>query len=160
MAVVFQNMKHPKAKDVKEYTYEEVDFDWKAEKRTTMDCGIFLMMHLLSFKEEKYNCDLGLANTRKLYQALICANLATSDYNLIRNELIAKVEEFKITGKLKIEGGNKRTREDPGKGDQRQSFPFLSRFMNASSKWIVDEWSTKFQKMLDYMAIEDEKNMR
>uniref|UniRef100_A0A803N927 Uncharacterized protein n=1 Tax=Chenopodium quinoa TaxID=63459 RepID=A0A803N927_CHEQI len=67
MSNFLNRINHEKADEILDYEFDEVKFKWKTPKYT-LDCGVFIMMHMLCFIGDPFDSDLDLANRRKVYQ--------------------------------------------------------------------------------------------
>uniref|UniRef100_A0A803NE88 Ubiquitin-like protease family profile domain-containing protein n=1 Tax=Chenopodium quinoa TaxID=63459 RepID=A0A803NE88_CHEQI len=91
MSNFLSRINHEKADEILDYEFDEVKFKWKIPKYT-LDCGVFMMMHMLCFTGDPFDADLDLANRRKVYRAEICASLALAEINTERKILWKKFQ--------------------------------------------------------------------
>ncbi|XP_074298129.1 uncharacterized protein LOC141628945 [Silene latifolia] len=68
-------------------------FKWQS-KDFNLDCGVFMMLHMMFYNGEIFDCDLNDEMKRKLYRAEIATALVFSDYNHTRTETMDTVTKF------------------------------------------------------------------
>lgn len=68
-------------------------FVWKTNE-SNLDCGLFLMFHMLFFFGDVFSCSLHCKELRALFRAEIAATLVLSDLNKNRDEVLEKVQDL------------------------------------------------------------------
>lgn len=103
--------------DVPQFKYVNVEFDWQRDCSTAgyVDCGLYMMMHFLLYNGRPFSCGLADKNTRDLYRAEIVATLVLSDINLVRGDVLEKVEAFEGTKESALPDLVKKRREEDHK---------------------------------------------
>uniref|UniRef100_A0A803N5A7 Uncharacterized protein n=1 Tax=Chenopodium quinoa TaxID=63459 RepID=A0A803N5A7_CHEQI len=147
MSEFLKRINHEKAEDRLSYDFNDVMFSWKSSKYT-LDCSVFMMVHMLCFNGEKFDADLDLANRRKVYRPQICAALILSDINRERDAILERVSKFKVARKL----------EEPKKSDEEiklEKMIYFSEFMKEERR-IMNTMSLQHYQVIDYVAIVDE----
>ncbi|KAK9740060.1 hypothetical protein RND81_03G008100 [Saponaria officinalis] len=71
-----------------------VPFNWHQIDEPNLDCGLFLMLHMLLYCGKASDCDLGNPQSRILYRAEVAATLMLSDINDLRPQLLLRIEKF------------------------------------------------------------------
>ncbi|KAK9740534.1 hypothetical protein RND81_03G042500 [Saponaria officinalis] len=105
------------------YPMENVPFHWQSDD-INLDCGLFMMFHMLFFVGELFECDLHDKKKRELYRAEVAATLVLSDMNENRTEFLEKVkglEEIKATllPKLLRNRERRKQRKKGGTGEKK-----------------------------------------
>lgn len=85
-----------KAKEVSQFEMVNVPFKWQEDvfDAGKTDCAIYMMLHMLFYCGDLFDCDLSNIDSRNLYRAEIAATLLLSDINSSREDLLSKVTEF------------------------------------------------------------------
>uniref|UniRef100_A0A803MRK4 Uncharacterized protein n=1 Tax=Chenopodium quinoa TaxID=63459 RepID=A0A803MRK4_CHEQI len=102
MLSIFLDQRLPQSNDsVKnmiEYTLESPYVNWKSGKQKNNDSGIYTMVSMLYFDgADVFNCDvLKTVSTRRALRAQIAATLVLSDMNIVRDEVLEKLSEFRL----------------------------------------------------------------
>uniref|UniRef100_A0A803MVF7 Ubiquitin-like protease family profile domain-containing protein n=1 Tax=Chenopodium quinoa TaxID=63459 RepID=A0A803MVF7_CHEQI len=143
MSNFLKRINHEKADEILDYEFDEVKFKWKTPKYT-LDCGVFIMMHMLCFTGDPFDSDLDLANRRKVYCAKICATLSLAEINTKRKSLMEKVSRFKVVRKLEKE-------------KEVKDMVYVSNFLK-TRKEVMESMSLKCNQVIDYLAINDDEN--
>ncbi|KAH6763283.1 hypothetical protein C2S52_020716 [Perilla frutescens var. hirtella] len=93
-AEYLEEVKHPKASELKGYPLVNVEFEWQ-KNSGGFDCGVFVMNHMENFDGKVYSCPdlMNLCGRRKL-RALYCARIVLAGTNDLRFEVHKSVLEF------------------------------------------------------------------
>uniref|UniRef100_A0A803LEQ8 Uncharacterized protein n=1 Tax=Chenopodium quinoa TaxID=63459 RepID=A0A803LEQ8_CHEQI len=85
-------------KNMVEYTLESPSLNWKSGKQKNNDSGIYTMVSMLYFdRADEFNCNvLKMVSTRPALRAQIAATLVLSDMNIVRDEVLKKLYEFRL----------------------------------------------------------------
>ncbi|XP_021775642.1 uncharacterized protein LOC110739503 [Chenopodium quinoa] len=85
-------------KNMIEYTLESPSVNWKSGKQKNNDSGIYTMVSMLYFDgADVFDCDvLKTVSTRRTLRAQIAATLVLSDMNIVRDEVLEKLSEFRL----------------------------------------------------------------
>ncbi|KAH9607935.1 hypothetical protein KSS87_006595 [Heliosperma pusillum] len=75
---------------VKEFMMINVPFDWQTQEHD-LDCGVFMMFHMMFFYGDIFDCELYNVQKRDLYRGEIAATLILSDFNGNRSEVLERV---------------------------------------------------------------------
>ncbi|XP_021743326.1 uncharacterized protein LOC110709413 [Chenopodium quinoa] len=103
-------------KNMVEYTLESPSLNWKSRKQTN-DCGIYTMVSMLHFDgADVFNCDvLRTVAIRRVLRAQIAATLVLSDMNIVRDEVLKKLYEFRLirsqVARDVVDGRKKKTKQ-------------------------------------------------
>ena len=54
MGVFLGKRNHPKSSQLPSYGFEVVELEWRKEKVDNLDCGVFVMYHMLHFVGESF----------------------------------------------------------------------------------------------------------
>uniref|UniRef100_A0A803MRC9 Ubiquitin-like protease family profile domain-containing protein n=1 Tax=Chenopodium quinoa TaxID=63459 RepID=A0A803MRC9_CHEQI len=138
-----KRINHEKANEILDYEFGEVKFKWKSPKYT-LDCGVFMMMHMLCFTGDPFGSDLDLENRRKVYRAEICDTLALAEINTKRKSLVEKFSRFRVVRKLEQE-------------KEVKDMIYVSDFLK-TRKEVMENMSLKCNQVIDYLAINDDEN--
>lgn len=110
------------ARGVSDFKLVNIRFKWQEHVSTAgkIDCGVFMMLHMLFYCGELFDCDLGNLDSRNLYRAEIAATLLLSDINSCRDELLTKVVDFEKRKESLLPGLiEKRKRDDEEKARRK-----------------------------------------
>ncbi|XP_021762578.1 uncharacterized protein LOC110727327 isoform X1 [Chenopodium quinoa] len=85
-------------KNMIEYTLESPSVNWKSGKQKNNDSGIYTMVSMLYFDgADVFDCNvLKTVSTRRTLRAQIAATLVLSDMNIVRDEVLEKLSEFRL----------------------------------------------------------------
>jgi hypothetical protein len=83
-----------RGRDVAGFKMVNVEFRWQSEARDDVDCGCFLMFHMLFYRGMVFHCDLWDRESRILYRAELLAILLMSPYNESKPDLMDRLEKF------------------------------------------------------------------
>ncbi|KAH9612248.1 hypothetical protein KSS87_013679, partial [Heliosperma pusillum] len=75
---------------VKEFMMINVPFDWQTREQA-LDCGVFMMLHMMFFYGDIFDCELYNVQKRDLYRGEVAATLILSDFNGDRSEVLERV---------------------------------------------------------------------
>ncbi|KAH9612315.1 hypothetical protein KSS87_022773, partial [Heliosperma pusillum] len=75
---------------VKEFMMINVPFDCQTREHN-LDCGVFMMFHMMFFDGDIFDCELYNVQKRDLYRGEIAATLILSDFNGNRSEVLERV---------------------------------------------------------------------
>ncbi|KAK9748089.1 hypothetical protein RND81_02G035100 [Saponaria officinalis] len=76
------------------FEIRNVPFNWQCKELfDNLDCGVFMMLHMLFYVGKLFNCGLGNATSRIVYRVEILAILVMSELNSTRQEVLDKVEK-------------------------------------------------------------------
>ncbi|KAH9615897.1 hypothetical protein KSS87_015170 [Heliosperma pusillum] len=67
-----------------------VPFDWQTWEQD-LDCGVFMMFHMMFFYGDIFDCELYNVHKRDLYMGEVAATLILSDFNGNRSEVLERV---------------------------------------------------------------------
>ncbi|KAK9704921.1 hypothetical protein RND81_07G020400 [Saponaria officinalis] len=81
-------------KEVFNFKFVNVHFDWKYEGPQNLDCGVFVMMHMMFYVGELFTSELGDPFKRIIYRAEIAVILVLAEINKQRDKLLPLVEAF------------------------------------------------------------------
>ncbi|XP_021767708.1 uncharacterized protein LOC110732101 [Chenopodium quinoa] len=104
-------------KNMIEYTLESPSVNWKSGKQKNNDSGIYTMVSMLYFDgADVFDCDvLKTVSTRRTLRAQIAATLVLSDMNIVRDEVLEKLSEFRLirsqVAKEVFDGIKKKTKQ-------------------------------------------------
>ncbi|KAK9741368.1 hypothetical protein RND81_03G100500 [Saponaria officinalis] len=85
-----------KGEMVNRFEIRNVPFNWQCKELfDNLDCGVFMMLHMLFYVGKLFNCGLGNATSRIVYRAEILAILVMSELNSTGQELLDKVEKIR-----------------------------------------------------------------
>jgi len=86
----------PRGEHVQRFNLVNIPFKWQVHYSLagTTDCGVYVMMHMLFYNGQDFDCDLFSGRSRSLYRAEIVAILLLSDVNKCRSSLLDSVEAF------------------------------------------------------------------
>ncbi|KAK9723965.1 hypothetical protein RND81_05G037600 [Saponaria officinalis] len=128
------------------YPMENVPFHWQSDD-INLDCGLFMMFHMLFFVGELFECDLHDKKKRELYRAEVAATLVLSDMNENRTEFLEKVkglEEIKATllPKLLRNRERRKQRKKGGTADINEHRTHLIKKAKEFTSKKEDIWTT------------------
>ncbi|KAH9614108.1 hypothetical protein KSS87_021520 [Heliosperma pusillum] len=75
---------------VRKFMMINVPFDWQTREHN-LDCGVFMMFHMMFFYGDIFDCELYNVEKRDLYRGEIAATLILSDFNGNRSEVLERV---------------------------------------------------------------------
>ncbi|KAH9627333.1 hypothetical protein KSS87_006501 [Heliosperma pusillum] len=75
---------------VRKFMMINVPFDWQTREHN-LDCGVFMMFHMMFFDGDIFDCELYNVEKRDLYRGEIAATLILSDFNGNRSEVLERV---------------------------------------------------------------------
>jgi len=83
-------------REVSRFEMVNIPFKWQEDVSTAgkTDCAVYMMLHMLFYCGDLFDCDLSNIGSRNLYRTEIAATLVLSDINSCREELLTKVTEF------------------------------------------------------------------
>ncbi|KAH9614305.1 hypothetical protein KSS87_012912, partial [Heliosperma pusillum] len=87
------------AEKVKEFMTINVPFDWQTREQD-LDYGVFMMLHMMFFYGDIFDCELYNVQKRDLYRGEVAATLILSDFNGDRSEILERVtrhNEIKVS---------------------------------------------------------------
>ncbi|KAH9608229.1 hypothetical protein KSS87_012620, partial [Heliosperma pusillum] len=85
---------------VKEFMMINVPFDWQTREQD-LDCGVFMMFHMMFFDGDIFYCELYNVQKRDLYRGEVAVTLILSDFNGNRSEVLERVTRHnEMKGKL------------------------------------------------------------
>lgn len=70
-----------------------VEFDWQTTEED-LDCGVFMMFHMLFFVGDTFRCQLYSEKHRDIFRGEIAATLVLSDLNQNRSEILEEVNQL------------------------------------------------------------------
>lgn len=86
---------HPKSSHLPSYGFEVVDLEWRNKKIDNLDCGVFVMYHMLHFVGESFTKnELKTIAGRKFLGGEICTTLVLCDLNESRNDVLVELAKF------------------------------------------------------------------
>ncbi|XP_074300156.1 uncharacterized protein LOC141631375 [Silene latifolia] len=84
-----------KGKRVEGFPFVNIKFNWQGAGHTANDCGLYVMVHMLLYRGEPFDCTLGTEESNDLMRAEIAATLVLSDINVDREDVLSRVSAFK-----------------------------------------------------------------
>ncbi|KAK9671728.1 hypothetical protein RND81_12G050800 [Saponaria officinalis] len=94
MGIFLNDNNLTKGLEVCKFPLVVVPFNWHQIDEPNLDCGLFLMLHMLLYCGKAFDCDLGNPQSRILYRAEVAATLMLSDINDLRPQLLLRIEKF------------------------------------------------------------------
>ncbi|XP_074313893.1 uncharacterized protein LOC141649091 [Silene latifolia] len=83
--------------EVRNFKFVNVAFGWKSEGSQNLDCGVFVMIHMMFYAGKLFKSELHDALKRIIYRAEIAAILVLANINKIRKKLLDLVDDFTKT---------------------------------------------------------------
>ncbi|KAK9681927.1 hypothetical protein RND81_10G037600 [Saponaria officinalis] len=82
-----------KGEKVKTFPIVNREFKWQSTD-DNLDCGLFMMIHMMFYYRRMFECDLKDEKKRELYRAEVASILIMSDYNENRDETMNTIKKF------------------------------------------------------------------
>ncbi|XP_074302732.1 uncharacterized protein LOC141634468 [Silene latifolia] len=83
--------------EVCNFKFVNVAFGWKSKGSQNLDCGVFVMIHMMFYAGKLFKSELHDLLKRIIYRAEIAAILVLADINKIRKQLLDLVDDFTKT---------------------------------------------------------------
>ncbi|KAH9616543.1 hypothetical protein KSS87_018034 [Heliosperma pusillum] len=102
---------------VKEFMMINVPFDWETREHD-LDCGVFMMFHMMFIDGDIFDCELYNVQKRDLYRGEVAATLILSDFNGKRSEVLKRVtrhnemKDMVEDGSASVVGSSRRGKSD------------------------------------------------
>ncbi|XP_074266837.1 uncharacterized protein LOC141590125 [Silene latifolia] len=84
-----------KGKKVEGFPFVNITFNWQGAGYTVNDCGLYVMVHMLLYRGEPFECTIGTKDSNDLMRAEVVATLVLSDINVDREAVLSRVAAFK-----------------------------------------------------------------
>ncbi|KAK9698269.1 hypothetical protein RND81_08G092600 [Saponaria officinalis] len=82
-----------KGEKVRTFPIVNREFKWQSTDEN-LDCGLFMMIHMMFYYGRIFDCDLKDEKKRELYRAEVAPMLIMSDYNENRDETMKTINKF------------------------------------------------------------------